>query len=143
MANSSMRGSRSRKFKADINVVPYIDVMLVLLVIFMAAAPMVNPSVINLPTAGKSALPPPSYIQIALKPDEAATIGVTGGNAPSKQQAVSSRAELVRRMRELHAQDGELAIMIAADKNIKYDEVIQMVSEAKKIGFGRVGLATR
>jgi biopolymer transport protein TolR len=143
MANSPMRGGRSRKFKADINVVPYIDVMLVLLVIFMAAAPMVNPSVINLPTAGKSALPPPSYIQIALKPDEAATIGVTGGSAASKQQAVSSRAELVRRMRELHAQDGELAIMIAADKNIKYDEVIQMVSEAKKIGFNRVGLATR
>ena len=143
MANSPMRGSRSRKFKADINVVPYIDVMLVLLVIFMAAAPMVNPSVINLPTAGKSALPPPSYIQIALKPDEAATIGVTGGSAPSRQQAVSSRAELVRRMRELHAQDGNLAIMIAADKNIKYDEVIQMVSEAKKIGFNRVGLATR
>ena len=143
MANSPMRGGRSRKFKADINVVPYIDVMLVLLVIFMAAAPMVNPSVINLPTAGKSALPPPSYIQIALKPDEAATIGVTGGSAASKQQAVSSRAELVRRMRELHAQDGELAIMIAADKDIKYDEVIQMVSEAKKIGFNRVGLATR
>jgi biopolymer transport protein TolR len=143
MANTTMRGGRSRKFKADINVVPYIDVMLVLLVIFMAAAPMVNPSVINLPTAGKSALPPPSYIQIALKPDEAATIGITGGKNPLKQQPVSSRAELVRKMRDLHAQDGELAIMIAADKNIKYDEVIQMVSEAKKIGFERVGLATR
>ena len=143
MANSSMRGGRTRKFKAEINVVPYIDVMLVLLVIFMAAAPMVNPSVINLPTAGKSALPPPAYIQIALKPDEAATIGITGGKNPAKQQAVSNRADLVRRLRELHAQDGELAIMIAADKNIKYDEVIQMVSEAKKIGFERVGLATR
>jgi biopolymer transport protein TolR len=143
MGNSTMRGGRSRKFKAEINVVPYIDVMLVLLVIFMAAAPMVNPSVINLPTAGKSALPPPSYIQIALKPDEAATIGISGGSAATRQQTVSSRAELVRRLRELHAQNGELAIMIAADKNIKYDEVIQMVSEAKKIGFERVGLATR
>ena len=143
MANSSMRGGRSRKFKAEINVVPYIDVMLVLLVIFMAAAPMVNPSVINLPTAGKSALPPPAYIQIALKPDEAATIGITGGKNAGKQQTVFNRAELVRRLREMHAQDGELAIMIAADKNIKYDEVIQMVSEAKKIGFERVGLATR
>jgi biopolymer transport protein TolR len=143
MANSSMRGGRSRKFKAEINVVPYIDVMLVLLVIFMAAAPMVNPSVINLPTAGKSALPPPSYIQITLKPDEAAAIGISGGSAATKQQTVSSRAELVRRLRDMHAQNGELAIMIAADKNIKYDEVIQMVSEAKKIGFERVGLATR
>jgi biopolymer transport protein ExbD len=55
---SSMRGHRSRKFKADINVVPYIDVMLVLLVIFMVAAPLTNPGVINLPTAEKSSLPP-------------------------------------------------------------------------------------
>ena len=76
---------------------------------------MVNPSVINLPTAGKSALPPPAYIQIALKPDEAASIGITGGNNPMKQQTVTSRAELVRRMRDMHAQDGELAIMITAD----------------------------
>ena len=143
MANSTMRGGRTRKFKAEINVVPYIDVMLVLLVIFMAAAPMVNPSVINLPTAGKSALPPPAYIQVSLKPDEAATIGITGGKTAAKQQSVGNRAELVRRLRDLHAENGELAIMIAADKNIKYDEVIQMVSEAKKIGFDRVGLATR
>ena len=143
MANTTMRGGRTRKFKAEINVVPYIDVMLVLLVIFMAAAPMVNPSVINLPTACKSALPPPAYIQVSLKPDEAATIGITGGKTAAKQQSVGNRAELVRRLRELHAENGELAIMIAADKNIKYDEVIQMVSEAKKIGFDRVGLATR
>ena len=143
MANSSMRGGRTRKFKSEINVVPYIDVMLVLLIIFMAAAPMVNPSVINLPSAGKSALPPPEYIQISLKPDEAASIGIVGGRSAGKQQTVASRAELVRRLRDLHADNEQMAIMIAADKNIKYDEVIQMVSEAKKIGFERVGLATR
>jgi len=143
MANSSMRGGRSRKFKSEINVVPYIDVMLVLLVIFMAAAPMVNPSIINLPTAGKSALPPPEYIQISLKPDEAASIGITGGKSAGPQQTVSSRAELVRRLKAMHAENDQMAIMIAADKDIKYDEVIQMVSEAKKIGFDRVGLATR
>ena len=143
MAKSSMRGGRTRKFKAEINVVPYIDVMLVLLVIFMAAAPMVNPSVINLPSAGRSTLPPPEYIQISLKPNEAASIGITGGKTASKQQSVSNRAELVRRLRDLHAENDQMAIMIAADKDIKYDEVIQMVSEAKKIGFNRVGLATR
>ncbi|HEX7633793.1 MAG TPA: biopolymer transporter ExbD, partial [Noviherbaspirillum sp.] len=66
MANlSSMRGGRSRKFKSEINVVPYIDVMLVLLVIFMVATPVSNPGVINLPTAAKSSLPPTEYIQIA------------------------------------------------------------------------------
>ncbi|WP_428214341.1 biopolymer transporter ExbD, partial [Enterococcus casseliflavus] len=58
MAGSSMRGGRPRKFKSEINVVPYIDVMLVLLIIFMVATPITNPSVINLPTAGKSTQPP-------------------------------------------------------------------------------------
>ncbi len=55
MANtsSSLRGGRTRKFKSEINVVPYIDVMLVLLVIFMVAAPLTNPGVINLPKAEK------------------------------------------------------------------------------------------
>ena len=103
MANSSMRGGRTRKFKSEINVVPYIDVMLVLLVIFMAAAPMVNPSVINLPTAGKSALPPPEYIQISLKPDEAASIGITGG----KSAGVADREHLAEDVGPAHRRDGQ------------------------------------
>ena len=53
--SSSMRGSRSRRAMADINVVPYIDVMLVLLVIFMVTAPLVAPSIVNLPTVGGAA----------------------------------------------------------------------------------------
>ena len=53
----SLRGGRNRKFKSEINVVPYIDVMLVLLVIFMVVAPITAPNVINLPTSGRSALP--------------------------------------------------------------------------------------
>ena len=65
---SSMRGGRSRKFKSEINVVPYIDVMLVLLVIFMVVAPLSTPSMINLPKAGKSNQPPTEYLEIELKP---------------------------------------------------------------------------
>ena len=61
-SSGSMRGGRTRKFKSEINVVPYIDVMLVLLVIFMVAAPLTNPGVINLPNAAKSTLPPTEYI---------------------------------------------------------------------------------
>jgi biopolymer transport protein TolR len=143
MSNTTMRGGRTRKFKAEINVVPYIDVMLVLLVIFMVVSPMVNPSIIDLPTAGKSALPPPEYIQVSLKPDAAATIAITGGKSSGKQETASSREDLVRRLRALHESNEDMAVMIAADKNIKYDEVIQVVSEAKKMGFRRVGLATR
>lgn len=142
---SSLRGNRSRKFKADINVVPYIDVMLVLLVIFMVAAPLTNPGVINLPTAEKSSLPPSEYIQISLKPDAAeTTIGIAGKKAVgSKPETVSSQTELLQKLRSLHDSDPELAVMISGDKDIRYNAVIQIISEAKKIGFKRVGLATK
>jgi biopolymer transport protein TolR len=143
-SSSGMRGGRSRNFKAEINVVPYIDVMLVLLVIFMVAAPLTNPGVINLPSAEKSALPPTEYIQITLKPDVAATIGINGQKiGTGKVDTLSNRAALLKKLRALHDERPELPVMISADKDIKYDEVIQVISEAKKFGVNRVGLATR
>jgi biopolymer transport protein TolR len=142
-SSSSLRGGRTRKFKSEINVVPYIDVMLVLLVIFMVAAPLVNPNVINLPTAGKSTLPPAEYIQISMKADASATIGVTGQKAVSKTESARNHADLMQKLGALHRQFPKLPVMISADKDIRYDEVIKSISEAKKIGFDRVGLATR
>lgn len=146
MASSStwLRGGRTRRFKAEINVVPYIDVMMVLLVIFMVAAPLANPGVIDLPKAGKSSLPPKSYIQIQLQPDAAASIGLGGAGAgAAKPEKMANRSALMARLRELHADDDTMPVMISAAKDIKYDEVIQMISEAKKLGIDRVGLATR
>src|SRR6476660_1069129 len=120
MANTA-RG-RGRRFKAEINVVPYIDVMLVLLVIFMVAAPLTNPGVINLPTAAKSALPPTEYIQIALKPDTTATIAVNGKNGGNRAaDKAGSRNALLQKLRALHEANPELPVMISADKDIKYD----------------------
>lgn len=142
--SGSMRGGRNRKFKAEINVVPYIDVMLVLLVIFMVTAPLVNPSEINLPTAGKSTQPPSDYIQVTLKQDASGSLQIHGqkGNA-GKPVAVGNRKDLNEKLRSLHTANPNLPVMIAADKDIKYDEVIQVISEAKKIGINRVGLATK
>lgn len=143
-SSSSMRGGRSRKFKAEINVVPYIDVMLVLLVIFMVVAPMTNPNVIDLPNAAKSVLPPTEYIRIDLKPDASASISIHGKkNAPTTAETVADRAALQQKLTEMYADNPDISVMIAADKNIKYDEVIQAISAAKKLGIQRVGLATR
>jgi biopolymer transport protein TolR len=142
--SSSLRGGRTRKFKSEINVVPYIDVMLVLLVIFMVAAPLTNPGVINLPTASKSALPPAEYIQISLKPESAATIGIRSQkNSGAKPDVTNGRVDLIRKLDALHNKTPDMPVMISADKDIKYDEVIQTISEAKKLGINRVGLATR
>ena len=142
--SSNLRGGRARKFKSEINVVPYIDVMLVLLVIFMVVAPMQNPNVINLPTAAKSTQPPTEYIQISIKPDGAASIGIKSksgkADAPSD---VKSREALFKALQGLHQENAEYPVLIAADKDVKYDEVIQVITQARKMGIARVGLATK
>jgi len=140
--SGSMRGGRRRKFKAEINVVPYIDVMLVLLVIFMVAAPITNPGVIDLPTAAKSNLPPSAYIEVALKADTSATIALRGAGHGNTSDTVGGHAGLLQKLEQLHAEQPTLPLMISANKDIKYEEVIKTISDAKKIGIERVGLAT-
>ena len=137
-----MRGGRGRKFKSEINVVPYIDVILVLLIIFMVVPPANSPSVINLPSAEKSALPPDDYIQIVLKPNATLSIGVNGKTATAPQD-MPDRPALLRALRVMHTNHPEYPVMIAGDRDSKYDDVIQLISEAKKMGINRVGLATK
>ncbi|ALK96453.1 biopolymer transporter ExbD [Massilia sp. WF1] len=139
--NSNMRSSR-RKLKSEINVVPYIDVMLVLLIIFMAVPPTQNPSEIKLPSAERSTQPPDDYIQIAVKQNAQLQIGVTGKQARALED-VSSRSALIERLRAIHAEHPDYPVMISGDRESKYDDVIQMISEAKKMGINRVGLATK
>lgn len=140
--SSSLRGGRGRKFKSEINVVPYIDVMLVLLIIFMVVPPANSPSVINLPSAEKSALPPDDYIQVVLKPNATLSIGVNGKTSTAPQD-MPNRTALLRALRTMHAEHPEYPVMIAGDRDSKYDDVIQLISEAKKMGINRVGLATK
>ena len=140
--SSSLRGGRKRKFKSEINVVPYIDVMLVLLIIFMVVPPANSPSVINLPNAAKSQQPPDNYIQIVLRPDSRLSIGING-KVTRPPEDVKDRTALLRRLRVLHSDNPDYPVMIAGDKDSKYDDVIQLISEAKKMGITRVGLATK
>lgn len=140
---SSMRGGRPRKFKAEINVVPYIDVMMVLLVIFMVSAPMVNPSVINLPNAAKSVAPPTEYIEIALKASGDSSLRINGQKSGAGKAEQVQKDNLKNKLQALHDENPEMPVMISADKDIKYDEVIKIISEAKLLGINRVGLATK
>ncbi|WP_137173564.1 biopolymer transporter ExbD [Massilia sp. HP4] len=140
--SSSMRGGRRRKFKSEINVVPYIDVMLVLLIIFMAVPANEAPSVVNLPRAEKSALPPDTYIQISIEPGNKLSIGVHG-KVKVAQDEVADRSALLQRLQALHDENPEFPVLIAGDRDSKYDDVIQLISEAKKMGINRVGLATQ
>jgi biopolymer transport protein TolR len=139
--NSSLRGSR-RKLKSEINVVPYIDVMLVLLIIFMVTPPAQNPSEIKLPSAERSTQPPSDYIQIAVKQDNRLAIGING-KTPQGLEDVSNRQALIARLRTMHEEHPDYPVLIAGDRDSKYDDVIQLISEAKKMGIDRVGLATK
>ena len=139
--NSNMRSSR-RKLKSEINVVPYIDVMLVLLIIFMAVPPTQNPSEIKLPSAERSTQPPDDYIQIVVRQNAQLSIGI-GGKQARPAEDVSSRSALVDRLRTIHAEHPDYPVMISGDRESKYDDVIQLISEAKKMGINRVGLATK
>ncbi len=139
MTTSSMRGTRARKFKSEINVVPYIDVMLVLLIIFMVVAPLTTPSTIDLPRAGRSTQPPTDYIEIELKADGSASIGIHGQSYDQARQ----RDDLIKRLAAIHDKHPDLPLMISADKNIKYDEVVQTIAQANKTGIARVGLSAR
>lgn len=139
MSNTSLRGTRSRKFKSEINVVPYIDVMLVLLIIFMVVAPLTTPSTIDLPRAGRSTQPPSEYIEIELSADGSASIGIHG--QPYDQ--VKQRDDLIKRLGAIHRTHPDLPLMISADKNIKYDDVVQTIAQANKTGIARVGLSAR
>ena len=138
-ASSSRRG---RKLMAEINVVPYIDVMLVLLIIFMVTPPAQNPSEIKLPTAERSTQPPTDYIQIAVKSNAQLQIGINGKQQHALED-VSSRAALIERLRAIHAEHPDYPVLIAGDRESKYDDVIQLISESKKLGITRVGLATK
>jgi biopolymer transport protein TolR len=140
--SSSMRGGRGRKLKAEINVVPYIDVMLCLLIIFMVMPTSNNPSSIDLPHAEKAVRPPDAYIQVQVKPNGALSIGIAGKNADAPETE-PNRDALVRKLRKLHDDNPEYPVLIAGDKESKYDDVIQLISEAKKMGINRVGLATK
>jgi biopolymer transport protein TolR len=141
---SSMRGGRGRRSMSEINVVPYIDVMLVLLVIFMVTAPLVTPGTVDVPTVGKSSNAPSSYIQIELKLDGTMNVKVVGGSSPSTQNVTSVDAivPIVQREQERDASN-PAPVIIAADKSIQYDKVMQVMSKLQSASVKRVGLSVK
>ena len=134
---SSFRTSRRRTI-ADINVVPYIDVMLVLLVIFMVTAPMVNPGVVNLPTVGGAKVQALTPVFVTIGADEAITIRKEGEPAQT-----ISKLELGAFARSQAEKSAEQPVVLAADKSIKYEVVMDVMSRLKENGVKRVGLAVR
>jgi biopolymer transport protein TolR len=133
-------GSR-RRMLADINVVPYIDVMLVLVVILMVSAPFVNPSLVNLPSVGKSARAPDRPLEIVVKVD-----GQVSLREGSKQLAgdLPGAVALVKKRQQAQPEASlKPPVVIAADKDVRYEQVMKVMSALQKENVVRVGLSVQ
>jgi biopolymer transport protein TolR len=131
---------RKRRPVSEINVVPYIDVMLVLLVIFMVTAPMLPPGQIDVPSAGQSNAPPESLVEIRLQAD--GQMRLVTRNMPKQFDRAIGKRDLAPVLREL-ADPGTLAVLIAADQKIPYGEVVEVMNMVRAAGAPRVGLMVK
>ena len=130
---------RQRRLMNQINVVPYIDVMLVLLVIFMVTAPMVQTGTVDLPTVGEVPQPPSEAIYVLVRADE----GLALQESASAQPRDLSSSELQRELtRILEANPGQ-PVVVAADKSVRYETVMDTLNGLRQAGFARVGLQTQ
>jgi biopolymer transport protein TolR len=144
MPQSSMRSGRSRRAMADINVVPYIDVMLVLLVIFMVTAPLVAPSIVNLPTVG-NATPQPQTppVIVNIRADGNLSVRYKDDAAGAMHEESMTQADLDNFVETRQQSNADQPVVIAADKSVKYEIVMNVMSDLKARGVKRVGLLVK
>jgi biopolymer transport protein TolR len=129
-----------RRLMNQINVVPYIDVMLVLLVIFMVTAPLVNPGQVDLPSVAKSSQPAVAPMEVSIRADE--SIWLRDRSVPGDEVRMD-RARLLQAIREKQAKKPEQAVVIAADKSVRYEHVLNVMDMLQQNQVAKVGLLAK
>ncbi len=124
----------------DINVVPYIDVMLVLLVIFMVTAPMMNPGQVDLPQVSQSSVPSPAPLEVIIKKDNSLALR---DHSKGDEETQVSREELVSIIKSRQELLPEQPVVISADKSVRYEEVINVMDVMQQQHIKKVGLLTQ
>jgi len=124
----------------EINVVPYIDVMLVLLVIFMVTAPLITPGVVELPSVSSAPVMPAAPIEIVIKEDRSLLLRTRDAKTGTQDERPVARGELLRLVRERQAATPNAPVVIAADKNVRYEAVLNVMDELQRSQVRRVGL---
>ncbi len=135
-----MIARRPRKQMNHINVVPYIDVMLVLLVIFMITAPLVNPGQIELPQVAAALSPPVAPMEVEVRANKKLFLR---DREKSNEEIEVSRDDLVQAVKEKQAQNPEQPVVIAADKNVRYEEVLNVMDILQQNQVKKVGLLAK
>jgi len=137
MASSSLR--RPRRTRNEINMVPFIDVMLVLLIIFMVTAPLITPGQIDLPSVGQANRTPDAYVEVLIDRDQR----LQARYSQNPQALVPINAgQLVSRVKELSENKPQMPVLISADKQVKYEAVMDVVRQLRAAGIQRVALST-
>jgi biopolymer transport protein TolR len=131
---------RSRKAINQMNVVPYIDVMLVLLVIFMVTAPLINPGQVELPSVGSKLGVPAAPLEVTLRTDQSLWLQDQATGQPGTRV---TREALVARIRDAQAARPDQAVVIAADRGARYEEVLGVLDLLQQNGVRKVGLLAR
>jgi biopolymer transport protein TolR len=131
---------RTRRAMAEINVVPYIDVMLVLLIIFMVAAPLINPGQIDLPQVAQKLDPAVAPMEVRVRAN--GDLAVVD-RAKSPEEQIVRREGLVQLIRQAQKANPEQAIVIAGDKAVRYEEVLKVMDILQQNQVKRIGLLAR
>ena len=138
MPGTVSRG-RGRRTINEINMVPFIDVMLVLLIIFMVTAPLIAPSMIDLPSVGRAAKQPDQVIQVVIGKDEALDLKLQNKTQRLTLEAIAAAVTQV----QAGQPPGSSAVVISADRNVKYDTVVKVMDRLQRAGVQRVGLSVQ
>ena len=128
---------RGRRTINEINMVPFIDVMLVLLIIIMVTAPLITPSVINLPKVGKATKQPDLVVQIVIGEGDALELKI------KDKTSKPALKDLAAAVRLAQAGASNSAVVISADRNIKYESVVKVMDTLQRAGVQRVGLSVQ
>ena len=137
-SRSGGSGGRRRQAMNEINMVPFIDVMLVLLIIFMVTAPLITTGVVDLPSVGKSANRPTSVVEIIVGSDEKLRLRVD-----QKDPEGVALAQLAVRVRDKQAGNADVPVVISADKGVRYEIVVRVMDTLQRAGVKRVGLSVK
>jgi biopolymer transport protein TolR len=130
--------SRRRRSMSEINMVPFIDVMLVLLIIFMVSAPLITTGIVDLPSVGRAQQRAPHVIEIVVGIDERLKVRVDQGDA-----SAIALAQLAARVKDLQAGDAGTPVVISADRTVRYEQVVKVMDVLQRAGVQRVGLSVK
>ena len=134
---ATIHRGRGRRTISEINMVPFIDVMLVLLIIFMVTAPLIAPSVIDLPSVGRAAKQPDQVVQIVIGKDESLDLKTNDKTTRLGIRDVAAAVKVAQ------AGAANPAVVISADRAVRYEVVVKVMDTLQRAGVQRVGLSVQ